>query len=100
MELNRYGLDFVDKIKTASQKSSESVTSTIDSLGTVTEKIQSVWEINDENQKHVSRVNESISSLAAVSEEICSSMAEMESQTVNIKEQCMYLDIFRLSNKE
>ena len=84
--------DFVDKIKTASQKSSESVTSTIDSLGTVTEKIQSVWEINDENQKHVSRVNESISSLAAVSEEICSSMAEMESQTVNIKEQCMYLE--------
>ena len=84
--------DFVEKIKTASQKSAESVTTTIESLGTVTEKIQSVWEINDENQRHVSKVNESISSLAAVSEEISSSMAEMESQTASIKEQCMYLE--------
>ena len=84
--------DFVEKIKTASQKSSESVTTTIESLGTVTAKIQSVWEINDENQRHVSKVNESISSLAAVSEEISSSMAEMESQTASIKEQCMYLE--------
>lgn len=83
---------FVDKIKTASHKSSESVTRTIDALGTVTQKIENVWKINNENQEHVARVNDSISSLAAVSEEISSSMSEVENQTMNIKEQCVSLE--------
>lgn len=84
--------DFVERIKEASQKSARSVNTTIDALGTVTEKIGNVWVINDENQKHVSKVNDSISSLAAVSEEISSSMAELESQTVSIKDQCTHLN--------
>ena len=84
--------DFVERIKEASQKSAQSVNSTIDALGTVTEKIGNVWVINDENQKHVSKVNDSISSLAAVSEEISSSMVELESQTVSIKDQCAQLN--------
>lgn len=79
---------FVEGIKSASQKSAESATGTIEALGTMTEKIENVWSINDENQRHVSRVNESISSLAAVSEEISSSMAEFEAQSNNIEEQC------------
>ena len=49
----------------------------------MTERIENVWEINNENQSHVSKVDESISSLAAVSEEISSSMAEMENQLKN-----------------
>lgn len=84
--------EFVEKIKHASHKTSESVTSTIEALGTVTDKIEKVWEINDENQRHVARVNDSISSLAAVSEEISSSMNEMEAQAANIKEQCIELE--------
>ncbi len=84
--------EFVERIKNASQKSAESVTSTIDALGTVTEKIQNVWEINSENQEHLASVNDSISSLAAVSEEISSSMVEMENQSINIKDQCMHLN--------
>ena len=80
--------NFVEGIKTASQKSAESASSTIEALGTMTEKIENVWAINDENQKHVSMVNESISSLAAVSEEISSSMAELETQSASIEEQC------------
>ncbi|MBQ8627304.1 MAG: hypothetical protein IJ419_14250, partial [Agathobacter sp.] len=83
--------EFVEKIKSASQKSAESLTSTIGALDTVTEKIGNVWAINDENQQHVAHVNDSISSLAAVSEEISSSMVEMENQAVNIKEQCSTL---------
>ena len=83
--------EFVNRIKDASQKSAESVMSTIDALGTVTEKIENVWEINNENQEHLAHVNDSISSLAAVSEEISSSMVEMENQSVNIKEQCQQL---------
>ena len=84
--------EFVDRIKDASNKSSESVTSTITALESVTEKIESVWKINDENQQHVSRVNDSISSLAAVSEEISSSMNELETQASLIKNQCSELD--------
>lgn len=84
--------EFVEKIKDASQKSAKSVMSTIEALGQVTEKIGNVWEINDENQRHVSHVNDSISSLAAVSEEISSSMIEMETQSVNIKNQCVTLE--------
>lgn len=80
--------EFVEGIRNASQKSAESAASTIESLGTMTEKIGNVWGINDENQKHVSRVNESISSLAAVSEEISSSMTELETQAASIEEQC------------
>lgn len=84
--------DFVERIKEASQKSACSVNSTIDALGTVTEKIGNVWAINDENQNHVSGVNDSISSLAAVSEEISSSMVELESQAASIKDQCTQLN--------
>lgn len=83
---------FVDKIKEASQKSATSVTTTIEQLGIVTEKIGNVWVINNENQQHVSNVNDSISSLAAVSEEISSSMVELENQTMSIKEQCSQLN--------
>ncbi|MBR5316696.1 MAG: CZB domain-containing protein [Lachnospiraceae bacterium] len=84
--------NFLNKIKEASQKSAKSVTTTIESLDTVTEKIGEVWVINSENQQNVSQINESISSLASVSEEISSSMAEMESQAVSIKEQCSALE--------
>ena len=80
--------EFVEGIKKASEKSTVSAANTIDALGIVTEKIGHVWELNDENQQHVSRVNESISSLAAVSEEISSSMAVLETQASSIEEQC------------
>ena len=83
--------NFVNKIKDASQKSAHSVTTTIESLDTVTEKIGDVWVINSENQKNISHINESISNLASVSEEISSSMAEMETQASSIKEQCVGL---------
>lgn len=72
--------DFVTNIRLASEKSVQSATQTIDSLDTVTDKIVHVWQLNDENQMHISRVNESMSSIAAVSEELSSSMTQMENQ--------------------
>ncbi len=75
--------EFVEGIRGASQKSAGSTTNTIDALGTMTGKIGNVWELNDENQKHVSKVSESVTSLAAVSEELSSTMAEMENQLRN-----------------
>lgn len=80
--------EFVEGIRNASQKSAGSVTSTIEVLDSMTEKIGKIWEINNENQKHVSRVNDSVSSLAAVSEEISSSMTQLETQAANIEGQC------------
>lgn len=72
--------EFVESIKTASQQSVKSVNETIDTLETMTGKIGTVWELNSDNQRHVSKVTESISSIAAVSEELSSSMTEMENQ--------------------
>lgn len=74
---------FVEQIKEASQKSTESTTDTINALDTMSEKIHNVWGLNDESQKHVSKVNESIRSIAATSEEINHSMVEMEKQLRN-----------------
>lgn len=74
---------FVEQIKEASQKSTESTTDTINALGSMSEKIHNVWELNDESQKHMSKVNESIRSIAATSEEINHSMIQMEKQLRN-----------------
>lgn len=72
--------DFVKNMKDASQKSVHSAASTIDSLTAMSDKIKNVWELNNDNQGSVSRINDSISSLAAVSQEITSSMTEMQNQ--------------------
>lgn len=80
--------DFVEGIKTASKKSADSASNTIDALGTMTEKINNVWKINEDNQNCVAKITDDISSLASVSEEISSSMVELESQAGNIQEKC------------
>lgn len=74
---------FVEEIKQASQKSAESAKETINALGAVTEKIEQVWELNNDNKNHISEINEAVSSIAAVSEEITSTMAEMENQLID-----------------
>lgn len=87
---NKMG-SFVEGIKTASEKTNKSTTQTIQVLNTMTEKIDTVWQLNDKNQHHLAQVNDDISSLAAVSEEISSSMSEMEAQSQHIEEQCIEL---------
>lgn len=72
--------EFVTGIKEASDKSVGSAKDTIEMLDKMTDKIDNIWELNNENQNHVSKVNEAISSIAAVSQEISSSMTEMENQ--------------------
>lgn len=72
--------EFVENIKAASQQSVKSVGETIETLEAMTDKIGTVWELNSDNQKHVSKVTKSISSIAAVSKELSSSMTEMENQ--------------------
>lgn len=79
---------FVADIRSASAKSIESMDSTIESLGTVTQKISHVWELNEENQRHVEKITNNISSLASLSEEISSSVIELEARSSDINVQC------------
>ena len=67
--------EFVERIKEASAKSSDSANTAVEALG-------------DMNQKSVGKISDSISSLAAVSEEISSSMDEMANQANHIQQQC------------
>lgn len=92
--------EFVEGIRGASQKSSTSVSSTIDALGNISDKINVVWTINEENQESLGKITDAISSLAAVSEEISSSTDELENQAAKIEEQCDELktDAVKMSN--
>jgi len=79
---------FVESVRSASSKSVESVEKAIEALKSVNEKITDVWQINEENEKHVADITNSISNLAAVSEEISSSMMEIEARSSEIEENC------------
>ena len=72
--------NFVEEIVSSSRKSVKSAAGTIQALESMTNKIENVWLLNNQNHQHVTKVNDSISSIAAVSEEISSSMTEMENQ--------------------
>lgn len=72
--------EFLEGIRSASRASIQSTADTMKALEGVTDRIKNVWELNNENKAHVSKVNESVSSIAAISEELSSSMTEMENQ--------------------
>ncbi len=78
----------VSDILNASAKSVESVDNTIGSLETVTQKISHVWELNEDNRKHLEKITNNISSLASLSEEISSTIMELESLSSDINHQC------------
>lgn len=82
---------FVEGIRGASERSIESAKSTIDALGSMTEQINGVWELNEGNKKNISLINDAICSLASVSEDISDSMQEMESGAASIEQQCAVL---------
>ena len=83
--------EFIEGVRAASTKSVESVGLAIESLKAVDEKITGVWQLNEENEKHVAAITDSISNLAAVSEEISSSMNEIEARSCEIEESCKIL---------
>lgn len=84
--------EFLEGIEKASRKSAVSAQETMDALSTMTEKIETVWELNETNQKNLAQVNENISGLTAISEEISTSMAEVESKSNNIRHACEDLE--------
>lgn len=79
---------FVSDIQSAFTKSAQSVDHTIYSLETVTGKVSHIWNLNEDNRKHLEEITNNISSLAGLSEEISSSIMELESRTADIDSQC------------
>ena len=75
--------DLVEAIRCASKKSITSASTTIESLNSMTSKIENIWSLNAENKEHVATVNGSMSSITALSEEITSTMSEMEDHLRN-----------------
>ncbi len=82
---------FLTSIQAASQKSSESVDTTVSELEHINDNIQNVWKITGENRTSVTHIADSVSSLAAVSEEISSSMGELDNEMQNVHGQCQNL---------
>lgn len=79
---------FVQNIQDASQKSAESVDTTVEELTHINEKIHAVWKINDTNRTNLANITDSLSSIASVSEEVNSSFHELETQLQHIDSQC------------
>ncbi len=82
---------FITSIQAASQKSSDSVDTTVSELEHINENIQNVWKITGNNRTGMDHIADSVSSLAAVSEEISSSMNELDNQMHYVHEQCQSL---------
>ena len=82
---------FIDRIQEASNKSSDSVDTTVAELEHINENIQNVWEITGKNRTGMDHITDSVSSLAAVSEEISSSMNELDHQMQYVNGQCQSL---------
>ena len=80
--------EFVAKIRSASEKSSQSVDTTVTSLETIDNGMVKVWDSNKENQESVGMISMSIDSILAASEEICGSFQEVENQIKVIDEEC------------
>lgn len=83
--------NFLTSIRDASQKSSDSVDTTVSELDHINNNIQNVWSATKNNRNSMRHISDSISSLAAASEEINSSISELDSQTQHVSEQCQSL---------
>ncbi len=82
---------FLASIQTASQKSTESVDTTVAKLENINTNIQNVWKLTGDNRTSMGHITDSVSSMAAVSEQISSSMNELDNQMQYVNEQCQNL---------
>ncbi len=82
---------FVNAVQDASNKSADSVETTVAELEHINENIQNVWKITGNNRRGMDHINDSVSSLAAVSEEISSSMYELDNQMQHVSDECQRL---------
>lgn len=90
-ELTSHMDDFVQKIHIASQQSSSSVTTTVDSLEKINDDLSQVMQFNSSNSQHVKNITDSITNIAACSEEMFSSSTNVEEMVHQLKDDCSIL---------
>lgn len=78
--------EYIANVHEASQKSSESVVTTVAALNQINDDLVAVVEGNIENRKSLQNINESLTNIAATSEEISGSMNEVETYTSDLDE--------------
>lgn len=79
---------FVGRIREASEKSAQSVETTVASLETINTGLDTVWESNQENRRGVEEINDSLDAISAVSQEICGSFEEVGNKIQTIDAEC------------
>lgn len=82
---------FLVSIQDASNKTSDSIETTVSKLEHMNERIQNVWKITGTNRAGMNHITDSVASLAAVSQEISSSMNELDNQMQYVNTQCQNL---------
>lgn len=84
--------NFVSSIQEASQKSSDSVDTTVTELENIDKNIQNIWKTTEKNHASMNNIMDSVSSLAAVSEEVSSAINELDEQMQHVSGKCKSLD--------
>ena len=92
--------EFIGSIQAASQKSVESVDTTVHALNQINQNLTTIVEGNIENRKRLQAINENLTNIAATSEEISSSMNEVENHAHQLDERVysMSLDAKNLND--
>jgi len=85
-ELTSNMAEFIGSIQTASQKSVDSVDTTVHALDQINQNLTVIVEGNIENRKRLQAINENLTNIAATSEEISSSMNEVENHAHQLDE--------------
>jgi len=83
---------FVGEIHTASQRSSDSVKATVDSLYKMGDDLHQVMELNSHNSENVKSINDAVTNIAACSQEMFSSSTNVEQMVRSLKEESDGLD--------
>lgn len=78
--------EFIVSIQTASEKSVQSVDTTVNALNQINHNLKVIVEGNVENRNRLQDINENLTNIAATSEEISSSMNEVENHTRQLDE--------------
>lgn len=91
---------FVNNIKDASEKSAQSVDTTVQALETINVSLKTVWDGNAKNREDISNIADSMMVISAVSEEICGSFQNVEEQVNTVAGECGNLneDVTRLKD--
>lgn len=91
---------FVNNIKDASEKSAQSVDTTVQALETINVSLKTVWDSNAKNREDISNIADSMMVISAVSEEICGSFQNVEEQVSTVAGECGNLneDVTRLKD--